>query len=116
MICSKELSKYIKIKSIEMCSEGKSSHVGSVLSCADILSVLYARVLNYKVDNPKFDKRDRFLMSKGHAGAGLYATLSKIGFASEDILKTHYQNGSFLSAISESLYSANFARFPVCSD
>lgn len=97
MISSKELSKYIKIKSIEMCSEGKSSHVGSVLSCADILSVLYAKVLNYKVDNPKFEKRDRFLMSKGHAGAGLYATLSKIGFASEDILKTHYQNGSFLS-------------------
>ena len=97
MISSEELSKYIKIKSIEMCSEGKSSHIGSVLSCADILSVLYARVLNYKIDDPKFSKRDRFLMSKGHAGAGLYAALSKVGFITEDVLKTHYKNGSYLS-------------------
>ena len=97
MISSEELSKYIKIKSIEMCSEGKSSHIGSVLSCADILSVLYARVLNYKIDDPKFSKRDRFLMSKGHAGAGLYAALSKVGFITQDVLKTHYKNGSYLS-------------------
>jgi len=97
MIPSEELSKYIRIKSIEMCSEGKSSHIGSVLSCADILAVLYSRVLNYDLDQPNHENRDRFLMSKGHAGAGLYATLSKIGFVREDILKTHYKNGSFLS-------------------
>ena len=97
MISSEELSKFIKIRSIEMCSEGKSSHVGSVLSCADLLAVLYARVLKYKTDEPFFEERDRFLMSKGHAGAGLYATLAKVGFISEDILKTHYQNGSYLS-------------------
>ena len=97
MIPSEELSKYIKIKAIEMCAEGKSSHIGSVLSCADILAVLYSRVLKYKTKQPQFEGRDRFLMSKGHAGAGLYATLSKVGFVPENVLKTHYKNGSFLS-------------------
>ncbi len=97
MISSDELSKYIKIKAIEMCSDGKSSHIGSVLSCADILAVLYSRVLKYNIKEPRFEGRDRFLMSKGHAGAGLYATLSKVGFVTEDVLKTHYKNGSFLS-------------------
>jgi len=97
MISSEELSKYIKIKAIEMCADGKSSHIGSVLSCADLLAVLYSRVLKYNSKQPRFEGRDRFLMSKGHAGAGLYATLSKVGFVPEDVLKTHYKNGSFLS-------------------
>ena len=78
MMKSKLLSKYIRVKALEMCSEGKSSHIGSVLSCADILSVLYSDILNINIENPKDNTRDRFLMSKGHAGAGLYATLSKI--------------------------------------
>ena len=97
MISSEKLAKFIRIKSLEMCSQGKSSHIGSVLSCADILAVLYAKTLNYKAAYPKYENRDRFLMSKGHAGAGFYAALSKVGFIEEDILNTHYQNGSFLS-------------------
>ena len=97
MISSEELSKYIKIKAIEMCADGKSSHIGSVLSCADLLAVLYSGVLKYNSKQPRFEGRDRFLMSKGHAGAGLYAALSKVGFVPEDVLKTHYKNGSFLS-------------------
>ena len=92
-----DLAKYIRLKAIEMCSKGKSSHVGSVLSCADILAVLYSQVLEIKSSDPNNEFRDRFLMSKGHAGAGLYAALSKLGFVDEKILKTHYQNGSFLS-------------------
>lgn len=94
---SLKLSKYIRLKALEMCSKGKSSHIGSVLSCADILAVLYSKVLNYKPDEPDFKYRDRFLLSKGHAGAGLYATLAKVGFIDESILETHYQNGSYLS-------------------
>ena len=97
MIDSKDLAKYIRLKSVEMCCEGNSSHIGSILSCADILSVLYSRVLNYNPKNPNFEHRDRFLLSKGHAGAGLYATLAKVGFLDESILETHYKNGSILS-------------------
>lgn len=97
MISSLDLSSYIRLKAIEMCSKGKSSHIGSVLSCADILSVLYSQVLNIQPSNPSYEFRDRFIMSKGHAGAGLYAALSKMGFVDENILQTHYQNGSTLS-------------------
>ena len=97
MISSEELAKFIRHKSLEMCSQGKSSHIGSVLSCADLLAVLYSDILKYESQNPSFEERDRFLMSKGHAGAGFYAALSKVGFIDENILKTHYQNGSFLS-------------------
>ena len=97
MIDSIELARFIRLKSIEMCSEGRSSHIGSVLSCADILAVLYSRILKFKADEPLYELRDRFLLSKGHAGAGLYATLAKLGFVNEEILKTHYKNGSFLS-------------------
>ena len=49
MMKSKLLSKYIRVKALEMCSEGKSSHIGSVLSCADILSVLYSDILNINI-------------------------------------------------------------------
>ena len=94
---SEELAKFIRHKSLEMCSQGKSSHIGSVLSCADLLAVLYSKTLRYNPKKPSFEERDRFLMSKGHAGAGFYATLSKVGFIDENVLKTHYQNGSFLS-------------------
>ena len=97
MDLSLQLSKYIREKALEMCSSGKSSHIGSIFSCADILAVLYSKILTYKSDQPKYYLRDRFLMSKGHAGAGLYATLSKVGFVEEELLKTHYKNGSFLS-------------------
>ena len=92
MIDSIELARFIRLKSIEMCSEGRSSHIGSVLSCADILAVLYSKILKYKADEPLYELRDRFLLSKGHAGAGLYATLAKVGFVNEEILKTHYKN------------------------
>ena len=73
---SKEVSKSIRINLLKMINKGKSSHIGSVLSIADILSVLYCDVLNYSPSNPKFELRDRFVLSKGHAGAALYAILA----------------------------------------
>ena len=94
---SVELSKYIRKKSIEMCSTGKSSHIGSILSCADLISVIFAKVLLTYPKNPLNEKRDRFILSKGHAGAGLYSVLAKLNFVDEELLKSHYQNGSYLS-------------------
>jgi transketolase len=79
-----------------MTSLGRSSHIGSVLSCADILAVLYAGALNVRPAEPRWPKRDRFVMSKGHAGAGLYAALAERGFFPLSRLDTHCQNGSNL--------------------
>ena len=92
-----ELALKIRKHAIEMTSLGESSHVGSILSIADILSVLYGTVLNVKSDDPTWVSRDRFILSKGHAGAGVYAALAETGFFPIEKLRTHYQNGSDLS-------------------
>ena len=80
-----------------MTSTGNSSHVGSALSIVDILTVLYCRVLKFDVKKPKDPNRDRFILSKGHAGVAVYAVLAQVGFFSKSLLKDHYQNGSKFS-------------------
>ena len=65
-----------------MTSKGKSSHVGSALSIADILAVLYSNI-NVNPKNPLDPKRDRFILSKGHAGAAVYAVLAELGYFSK---------------------------------
>ncbi len=82
---------------LDMTSRGGSSHVGSALSIVDILTVLYCEVMHYEVKNPSLDTRDRFILSKGHAGAAVYATLAEVGFFDKSYLLNHYQNGSKFS-------------------
>jgi len=94
---SKFLAKKIRKHALQMTQLGKSSHIGSNLSIADILAVLYSSVLHYNSNNSKSENRDRFILSKGHAGAALYATLAECGFMPLEKLKTHCQNGSDLS-------------------
>tara|TARA_E500000178_G_scaffold356562_1_gene435498 strand:- start:6570 stop:7361 length:792 start_codon:yes stop_codon:yes gene_type:complete len=91
-----ELAKNIRKHVLKMTSKGKSSHVGSALSIADILAVLYTN-MNINPKDPIDPKRDRFILSKGHAGAAVYAVLAELGFFSKEILDTHYQDGSILS-------------------
>lgn len=92
-----ELARRIRRHAVQMTSLGKSSHVGSVLSMADVVAVLYGSVLRLKADDPKWEGRDRFVLSKGHAGAGVYAALAEAGFFPVEYLQTHYQDGSQLS-------------------
>jgi transketolase len=92
-----QLANNIRKHAVTMTSLGGSSHIGSILSIADILAVLYGSVLKYKSNNPKWIDRDRFILSKGHAGAGVYAALAESGFMPLDKLKTHCQDGSDLS-------------------
>jgi transketolase len=91
------LANNIRKNSVMMTSLGGSSHIGSILSIADILAVLYGSILKYKPKDPKWIDRDRFILSKGHAGAGVYAVLAECGFMPLDKLKTHCQDGSDLS-------------------
>jgi len=91
------LARKIRKHVVNMTQRGHSSHVGSALSIVDILSVLYGSVMFYKSSDPSEPERDRFILSKGHAGAAAYAVLAEVGFFSTDLLKTHYQNGSDLS-------------------
>ena len=94
---SVELARRLRRHVVNMTSRGKSSHVGSTLSMADIIAVLYADVLNVYPADPNHPDRDRFILSKGHAGACIYAALAERGFFSTDVLETHYQDGSKLS-------------------
>lgn len=65
-------------------------HIASALSAADILAVLYAEVLRYDIGNPLFGERDIFVLSKGHAYVGYYATLAKAGFFSNQDIKEQF--------------------------
>lgn len=91
------LANKIRKHALQMTSLGSSSHIGSIFSIADILAVLYGKVLKFNPKEPKWVERDRFILSKGHAGAGVYAALAEMGFFPLERLKYHYQNGSELS-------------------
>lgn len=94
---SKELAKKIRLHCLKMANSGKGSHIGSSLSIADILAVLYNNILNIDSKDPLLANRDRFILSKGHAGAAVYSVLAELDFFAVDKLKTHYQDGSDLS-------------------
>lgn len=94
---SSELAWRIRRHAVEMTHISNASHIACVLSIADILGVLYADIMEYKPMNPKYSERDRFILSKGHAGAGIYAVLAEVGFFSTELLSTYYSNGSHLS-------------------
>jgi transketolase len=93
----KSLAKKVRIHALDMTSRGGSSHIASVFSIADILACLYGELLNVNPQNIGDINRDRFILSKGHAGAGVYATLAECGFFNLEVLLTHYQDGSNLS-------------------
>src|SRR5687768_11252773 len=93
-----ELSRELRKTVLRIVYEAKASHVGGALSMADILAVLYSRILSYDAQNPAWPDRDRFLLSKGHACTGLYAVLALKGFFSLEALSGYATDGSiFLS-------------------
>ena len=92
-----DYAKFIRISALEMTRAGNSSHIACVLSMADLLAELFGNYLTLKHEDPKYSERDRFILSKGHGGAGVYAALAKKDFFDHEILMSHYQNGSALS-------------------
>ena len=74
----------------------KATHFGGALSTVDILATLYFEVMNYDVNNPTWENRDRFFLSKGHSVMGYYVTLAKAGFITDKELLTYGQNETFL--------------------
>lgn len=94
---SKELAGKIRRHALEMTHISGGSHIAAILSIADIIGVLYNDVMSIFPNDPKNDERDRFILSKGHAGAAVYAALAEKGFFDVEKLKTHYSDGSILS-------------------
>lgn len=94
---SEQLAWRIKRHAVEMTHISQGSHIGSVLSVADIIAVLYSDIMYVNPEDPGDENRDRFILSKGHAGAAIYAALAEKGFFKAEELLTHYADGSRLS-------------------
>ena len=92
----KQLAKRVRTDILAMVHRAKSSHVGTAFSTVDLLVVLYQRVLRVDPARPDWPERDRFILSKGHGCAALYAILAQRGFFPSEWLDTFYQNGSAL--------------------
>lgn len=94
---SEELALKLRHHILQMITPVRGSHIGSALSVADILAVLYYSFLHYAPENSSSSSRDRLIFSKGHAGSCLYAALAEAGFFPEETLKDYCRNNSFLS-------------------
>ena len=87
----------IRRHAIDMVSSAHASHIASIFSCADIVAVLYTNILRFNPQNPKDDKRDRIVLSKGHSGVALYVALAESGFFPVSELNRYGSNGSNFS-------------------
>ena len=90
------IARRIRRHIISMTAAVQSGHPGGSLSCADILTALYFRVLRVDPQDPARPDRDRFILSKGHAAPALYATLAERGFFPVEELLTLRKMGSRL--------------------
>ena len=81
---------------IEGTYNAKAGHPGGSLSAADVFAYLYEKEMRYDAKNPKWEDRDRFVLSKGHCAPGLYAALANKGFFPVEDLKTLRHIDSYL--------------------
>jgi len=77
-----------------MVHQARASHIGTCLSAADLMAVLYSQVLRVDPCRPDWPERDRFILSKGHGAAIMYAALAERGFFASQLLDTYCQDGS----------------------
>ncbi len=92
----KIFSKKIQIETIKMIASLGVGHLGGSLSIADALAVLYGAQMKYDPKNPKWEERDWFVCSKGHAGPAVYAALAMKGFFPMSELNTLNRPGTRL--------------------
>ena len=81
---------------VAMIAEAGSGHPGGSLSCTDIMTALYFDELNLRPQEPKWEDRDRFVLSKGHTCPVLYTCLAMRGFFGMEVLSTLRKEGSIL--------------------
>lgn len=87
-----KIAKELKRDIINIANKSQSPHVGSALSCIDILCVLYYKILKLE----DWENRDIFILSKAHAAMALYAILTKKGIMHKDMIDGYYQNNGTL--------------------
>jgi transketolase len=90
-------SRKLRGRIIKMIQDANCAHLGSSLSCIDILTVLYWKVMNVTPETASSPDRDRFILSKGHAATSLYSTLAFKGFFDKKLLDTFHKDGTLLA-------------------
>ena len=93
---SEAVARQLRRDTVLMLQRSMTSHIGSCLSIADILAVLYRDVLRINAQDKDWPERDLFLLSKGHAAAILYASLARVGFIDTEELGRYCQDGASL--------------------
>jgi transketolase len=91
-----KIARMLRKDVLAMVRDAGSGHIGGSFSVAELLTVLYFKILQIKPDDPDWDNRDRLVLSKGHAAPMLYAALARRGYFSIEILKTLRKQGSIL--------------------
>lgn len=91
-----ELVRKIRVHIINQVSGAASGHIGGSFSSTEIMTVLYFNIMNIKPAQPRWEKRDRFVLSKGHCSPVLYAVLAQRGFFDVSELKSFRKPGGFL--------------------
>ena len=91
-----EKARQLRLDTINELYEAQSGHPGGSLSCMDILVALYYNVMNIRPEEPRWEERDRFVMSKGHCCPALYAVLADKGYFDKAELMTLRKLGSHL--------------------
>ena len=105
-----DFSKNIRKLALQMVHRANASHIGGVLSIADLLAVLYNEILSTDSQNPKWPERDRFILSKGHCCTGVYAALALKDFFPIKLLEEYAQDGSrMMSHISHHVPGVEFS-------
>jgi len=87
----------IRARIVEMSHRARSPHLGSSLSCVDILVAAYFGAFDVDPHEPDAPGRDRIVLSKGHAAPALYATLAERGFFATDLLRSFNADGGVLA-------------------
>ena len=93
----RNIAQKLRADAVRMIHRSRASHLGSCLSVADILASLYWRILRVNPEQPEWEQRDRFILSKGHSAAILYATLARRGFFDVSELDEYSRYGSRLT-------------------
>lgn len=88
-----DIARRIRFRLVTMSHEAKTPHLGSALSCVDILVAVYWGVLRIDPKNASDRERDRFILSKGHAATAWYVVLAEKGFFPEQLLSSFGQEG-----------------------
>ena len=93
MAANVDLVRTIRAHALRMVHHANSSHIGTCLSMADLLAVLYGSILRVDPERPDLPDRDRFLLSKGHGTAIMYAVLAERGYFPVDWLQRYCDDG-----------------------